>query len=86
MDLCFFLKERTKFIRQFYNNASLAFDEIKRKIEQEEEPYVQPYSENEEPAFLEEWIKAEESLHVLGYSCISMLSASLKFGGPHLDI
>ena len=36
-----------------------------------------PYSEDGEPAFLEEWIEADESLHVLAYSCVSMLSAAL---------
>ncbi|MFC5521881.1 hypothetical protein [Polaromonas jejuensis] len=35
-----------------------------------------PYSEDGEPPFLREWIEADESLHVLAYSCISMLAAS----------
>lgn len=78
MDVGFFLKQRTAFIRQFYDNASLAFKERKRKIEAAEEPYIPPYSENGEPPFLEEWIEADDSLHVLGYTCISMLSAALQ--------
>ncbi len=36
-----------------------------------------PYSEDGEPPFLNEWIEADESLQVLGYSCISMLAAAL---------
>jgi hypothetical protein len=51
--------------------------ERKRKIEAEEEPFIPPYSEAGEPPFLEEWLEAEESLHVLAYSCVSMLAAAL---------
>jgi hypothetical protein len=51
--------------------------ERKRKIEAEEDPFVPPYGEDGEPPFLREWIEADESLHVLAYSCISMLGASL---------
>jgi len=77
MDVGFFLKQRTAFIRQFYENASSPFLERKRKIEAGEEPFIPPYSESEEPPFLKEWIEADDSLHVLGYTCISMLSAAL---------
>lgn len=77
MDVGFFLKQRTAFIRQFYDNASFSFVERKRKIEAGEDPFIPPYSESEEPPFLEEWIEADDSLHVLGYTCISMLSAAL---------
>jgi len=38
---------------------------------------VPPYSEDAEPPFLEEWIEADDSLHVLAYSCVSMLAAAL---------
>jgi hypothetical protein len=78
MDILFFLRQRTKFVRQFYDIAALPFEEKKRKIEAEQEPYVPPYSEDGEPPFLEEWIQVNESLDVLGHSCISMLSASLQ--------
>lgn len=78
MDVLFFLKQRTNFIQKFYHNAALPFEETKRKIEAKEEPYIPPYSENSEPPFLEEWIEAEESLDVLGHTCISMLAASLQ--------
>jgi hypothetical protein len=78
MDIAYFLKQRTAFIRQFYDVASFPFIERKRKIEAKEEPFIPPYSEDEEPPFLEEWIEADESFHVLGYSCLSMLSAALQ--------
>ncbi len=76
MDVGFFLKERIAFIRQLYDAASLPFIERKRKIEAGEEPFVPPYSEDGEPPFIVEWIEADESLQVLGYSCISMLAAA----------
>lgn len=77
MDVGFFLKDRLAFIRQFYDGAALAFSERKRKIEAGEDPYAPPYSEDGEPPFLSEWLAADESLQVLGYSCISMLAAAL---------
>jgi len=95
MDVGHFLKERTAFIRQLYDTASAPFLERKRKIEAGEDPFVPPYSEEDgEPAFLAEWIEADDSLHVLAYSCISMLEAALhlylktwerQFGVPAND-
>lgn len=94
MDVGYFLKNRVAFIRQFFVTASFPFVDRKRKIEEGEEPFIPPYSEDGEPPFLEEWIEAEESLQVLGYSCLSMLSASLhlylktwesKLGKPAFD-
>lgn len=78
MDVLYFLKDRTRLIRQYYEHAALPFNEIMRKIEAEEEPYIPPYSEDGEPPFLSEWIDARELLEVTGRCCISMLSASLQ--------
>ena len=78
MDIECFLKARTAFIRYFYDNAIRPFDEIKIAIETEKEPYIPPYSEDEEPAFLEEWMDAEQARETVGHSCISMLSSALK--------
>lgn len=78
MDVLYFLKDRTRLIRQYYECAAQPFDVIKQQIEAEEEPYVPPYSEDEEPAFLSEWIDASQLLEVTGRCCISMLSASLQ--------
>ncbi|MCG3187799.1 MAG: hypothetical protein IOMNBAOH_02462 [Rhodocyclaceae bacterium] len=75
MDVRYFLSRRLDFIRQFYEMSSAPFIERKRLIEAEEEPFVPPYSEDPEPAYLEEWLEAEESLQVLGRTCISMLAA-----------
>jgi hypothetical protein len=78
MDILYFLKERTRLIRDYYEHAARPFSEIIRKIEAEEEPYIPPYSEDPEPAFLSEWIEADEMLEVTERCCISMLSASLQ--------
>jgi hypothetical protein len=79
MDLLYFLKARTTFLRDFYKVASAPFAEIKQKIECGEapfEPHLAKYED--EPPFTTEWIEAERCLDVLGRVCISMLSASLK--------
>lgn len=77
MDVGYFLNRKVSFIRQFYEMSSAPFVERKRQIEAEEEPYIPPYSEDPEPAFLEEWMEAEESLQLVGRTCISMLAAVL---------
>ena len=82
MEVLYFLKNRTRLIRQYYECAAQPFIEIKRKIEEEEEPYVPPYfcpdTDNLEPAFLSEWIDACDLLEITGRCCVSMLSASLQ--------
>jgi hypothetical protein len=78
MDIEAFLKLRTAFIRYFYENAVKPFEEMKTAIENGEEPYVPPYSEDGEPPFLEEWMDAEQGVDTVGHVCISMLSSSLQ--------
>lgn len=77
MDVRYFLGKRLSFINKLYTISSAPFIEQKRKIENGEEPFISPYSEDTEPAFLSEWLEAEESLQVIGTTCISMLSTSL---------
>jgi hypothetical protein len=78
MDIESFLKLRTAFIRYFYENAVRPFNEIKTAIENEEAPYIPPYSEDGEPPFIEEWMDADQGLDTVGHACISMLSSSLQ--------
>lgn len=78
MEVLWFLKQRTAFIRRHYETAAPPFREIIRKIEAEEAPYEPPYSEDGEPAFMEEWTDTSQSLDFLGSACVSMLSDSLK--------
>jgi len=81
MDVLYFLKKRTAFIRQFYEVAAAPYLERQRKIVEGEEPFEQPSYYDEyssgEPLHLEEYMEADESLHVLAYSCVSMLAAAL---------
>jgi tRNA(Ile)-lysidine synthase len=78
MDVRYFLGERLSFIEQLYVNSSAPFIERKRKIDAGEAPFVAAYIEDPEPAFLSEWLEAEESLQVIGRACVSMLSASFN--------
>lgn len=46
MDVLFFFKERTRFIRQFYDSAAAPFIQTMKAIENEEPPFDNPpYSE-----------------------------------------
>jgi hypothetical protein len=76
VDIRYFLERRLAFIEQYYAAAAAPFIERKQKIKLGEEPFVPPYSEDGEPPYLDEWIEADESLQILGQTCISMLSAS----------
>ena len=87
MDVLYFLKERTGFIRRHHETAAAPFRATIRNIEEGKVPFDDPpYSEDGEPAFLAEWIDAATGLDMLGRACISMLSASLqlyfKLGNP----
>lgn len=79
MDIEYFLKSKTAFIRYFYEKAVQPFIEIKTAIENKEEPFVPPISgeEDAEPPFLEEQMEAETGIETIGHTCISMLSSSL---------
>jgi hypothetical protein len=78
LDIEFFLKERTKFIRYFYETAAAPFVKTMDDIENEVEPYIPPYSEDGEPPFLSEWLDAKSGLETCGHHALSMLSSSLQ--------
>ena len=79
MDILYFFKERTRFLRHFYDTAAEPFRETMRKIEVGETPFDNtPYREDGEPPYLDEWVEASEAVEVLGRSCLSILSASLN--------
>jgi hypothetical protein len=79
MDILYFLKSRTRFIRGFYSDAASVFVERKRKIEAHEEPFVPDDSDDsEEPQFLDEWMGADDALDLLGQMSISVLAGSLQ--------
>jgi len=69
MEVLAFLKDRTRFIRDFYETAERPFREIMRKIEESEAPYDNPpYSEDGEPPYLGEGL-----MLIPGWKC---------WGGP----
>jgi len=82
VDAAFFLRLRTRFIGRYYSTGVRPFREIQRKIDAEESPYdeLPPSFDPEygEPAFLEEWIEADEASQVVGRSAVSLLSDALK--------
>ncbi len=79
MDIHFFLKQRTEFIGRHYDVCVASFDEQKRLIDAEAPPFDDPpYSEDGEPAYLEEWYDADTSIQLVGISCVSLLSDALK--------
>ena len=79
MDVLFFLKKRTRFIRYFYKTAGFPFRETMRNVDKGESPFDNPpYSEDDEPPYIDEYLEASDALEVLGRSCLSMLSLSLR--------
>jgi hypothetical protein len=79
MDADYFLKKRTEFIRFFYDTSAKPFAEVRRSIEEELPPYDDPpYSEDPEPAYLDEWMDTATADQILGLACVSLLSDSLK--------
>ncbi len=77
MDIEYFLKQRTGFVRYYYDHAILPFKEIMKAIENEVEPYIPPYSEDGEPPFLTEWLDAQLAIDTVGHTVLSMLSTSI---------
>jgi hypothetical protein len=79
MDVNYFLHQRADFIRHLYDTATAPMVETKRRIEAKETPFDNPpYSEDGEPAFLDEWLQADAQIEVLGRAGVSLLSEALK--------
>jgi hypothetical protein len=79
MDVRYFLKERTKFIRFYYDEAVKPFLERKRMIDDHEPPFDNPpFSDDGEPPYLEEWMEAATAENIVGLASISLLSDTLK--------
>ena len=82
VDVLYFLKERTRFIRQYYDIAEGAFAEVKRKIKDEEAPFDEPppgfNPEDGEPPFMDKYMDADAGQEFTGQACVSFVAASLK--------
>jgi hypothetical protein len=78
MEILWFLKQRTAFVRQLYNTSSEPYNLRKKLIESQSAPYIPRSSDKHEPDFISEWTEADDSLHVLACSCISIISVTLN--------
>src|SRR5271166_2364118 len=79
MDATWFLKQRTKLIRFYYDECVGAFAAMQAKIENYEPPFHEPhYDESGEPPYLAEWMEARTGIDIAGLTCVSLLSDSLK--------
>lgn len=83
MEVRHFLEQRTAFIRWYYDALTAPLIEDQRKIEAGDEPYEPPYfdPETDDPAdepFQEEWSRNRTGIDLIGATCVSMLSESLK--------
>jgi hypothetical protein len=79
VDVVYFLKERTNFIRFYYDQCVVPFAKIKHQIDNELPPFDDPpYSEDPEPRYLDKWMDADTGIQIVGLSCVSLLSDSLK--------
>jgi hypothetical protein len=73
MDVLWFLKRRTSFVRRFYERASPEFLDTKHKIDCSEPPFNSPpFDHSGEPPFLEEWQDADEAIEFLGQAMLSV--------------
>lgn len=89
MDLSYFMRERTALIRLFYEKGRLPFEQMKQEIEDEvppwEPPPFNPDYDSGEPAFLEEFMRAEQTRELVGLLAVSLLSDTLKLYFEELE-
>ena len=82
MDIYFFVAERLKTVRFFYDSAAQPFLDNIRKIETGEDPFDLPPAdydmESGDPPFMDEWQLNKDALTLLGHSGIAMLQVSLQ--------
>ena len=75
-----FLRDKTDFLRAFYDLTTAPFTEIKRKIDDGEEPYVDRRNPEDcdEPLYLVHWLEADEGLKIQQQLCLNLLQRSLR--------
>lgn len=82
MDLSYWMRQRTDIIRLFYDKGRVPFEQLKRDIEEEvrpwEPPYFNPDTDDPEPAFLAEWIQADQTRELVGLLSVSLLADTLS--------
>lgn len=79
MDLAYFLNQRLAFVEYFHTGTTASFQEVKRKIEAGEPPYVDVRDPEyvDEPAFFKEWEKADAAMAITGAACLDLLQSTL---------
>lgn len=82
MDLSYWMRQRTDIIRLFYDKGRVPFEQLKRDIEEEvrpwERPYFNPDTDDPEPAFLAEWMQADQTRELVGMLAVSLLADTLS--------
>src|SRR5882762_885411 len=83
MDILAGLRDKLRFIERHYAAASFPFREIRRKINDCEEPFEPPPFDPDrddlgEPPFLEEYREATESLNIEGQAALRLVHSSLQ--------
>jgi hypothetical protein len=80
MDLLWFLRRRLHFISKLYGGATSPFRDTIQQIEAGAPPYVDERDPEyaDEPAFIDEYQQAAESIEVIGHWSLCMVYASCK--------
>jgi len=82
MDILAGLRDKLRFIERHYAAASAPFREIRRQINDREEPFELPPFDPEiddgEPPFLVEWQEATQSLNIEGQAALKIVQAALR--------
>ena len=78
MDPAYFLNQRLRFVEYFHTSTTASFEEVKSKIEAGEPPYVDNRDPEyvDEPAFLEEWERADAAITISGAACLDVLRST----------
>jgi hypothetical protein len=74
------LKDRLRYIRQFYEAVVSQFEERKRMINENLEPYIDTRDPEDcdGPAFELEWTEANDYEHTIGFLCLSLLNKAME--------
>jgi len=89
MDLPHFLNQRLKFVEYFHASTTASFEEVRRKIEAGEPPYVDTRNPEyaDEPLFLEEWERADAAMTITGAACLDLLQSTFhEFLDNYMDL
>lgn len=83
MDILAGLRDKLRFVERHYESASAPFRETIRRIEAGEAPFEPPPFDPDaatdfEPAFLQEWLEADESLNLVGQAALQLVQCAFR--------